>query len=37
MPPTTGYIRHAARLYETPACWSRPAVPLGSHPPRWLD
>jgi crotonobetainyl-CoA:carnitine CoA-transferase CaiB-like acyl-CoA transferase len=28
-------IRHSAQLSETPAFWSRPAVPLGSHPPRW--
>jgi crotonobetainyl-CoA:carnitine CoA-transferase CaiB-like acyl-CoA transferase len=28
-------IRHAAQLSETPARWARPAVPLGSHPPRW--
>ena len=30
-------IRHAARLSATPARWSRPAVPLGSHPPEWRD
>ena len=28
-------ITHAAQLSRTPAFWSRPAVPLGSHPPRW--
>ncbi len=28
-------IRHAARLSKTPAFWSRPAVPLGTHPPQW--
>ncbi|MPZ10890.1 MAG: CoA transferase [Kiloniellaceae bacterium] len=28
-------IRHAAQLSGTPAHWARPAVPLGSHPPRW--
>jgi crotonobetainyl-CoA:carnitine CoA-transferase CaiB-like acyl-CoA transferase len=28
-------IRHAAELSKTPAFWSRPAMPLGSHPPRW--
>ena len=28
-------IRHAAQLSQTPAFWSRPAVPLGSHPPHW--
>ena len=28
-------IRHAAVLSEPPARWSEPAVPLGTHPPRW--
>jgi CoA-transferase family III len=28
-------IRHAALLSRTPAFWSRPAMPLGSHPPQW--
>jgi crotonobetainyl-CoA:carnitine CoA-transferase CaiB-like acyl-CoA transferase len=28
-------IRHAAQLSQTPASWSRPAMPLGSHPPQW--
>jgi crotonobetainyl-CoA:carnitine CoA-transferase CaiB-like acyl-CoA transferase len=28
-------IRHSAQLSETPACWARPAMPLGSHPPQW--
>jgi hypothetical protein len=28
-------IRHAAELSKTPAFWSRPAMPLGSHPPQW--
>jgi crotonobetainyl-CoA:carnitine CoA-transferase CaiB-like acyl-CoA transferase len=28
-------ISHAAQLSRTPAFWSRPAVPLGSHPPQW--
>jgi crotonobetainyl-CoA:carnitine CoA-transferase CaiB-like acyl-CoA transferase len=28
-------IRHAAQLSRTPAFWSRPALPLGSHPPQW--
>jgi CoA-transferase family III len=28
-------VRHAAQLSRTPAFWSRPAVPLGSHPPQW--
>jgi crotonobetainyl-CoA:carnitine CoA-transferase CaiB-like acyl-CoA transferase len=33
-----GPLRHvvpAARLSETPAFWSRPAVPLGTHPAAW--
>jgi crotonobetainyl-CoA:carnitine CoA-transferase CaiB-like acyl-CoA transferase len=28
-------VRHAAQLPETPARWTRPAVPLGTHEPRW--
>jgi hypothetical protein len=28
-------VRHAAWLSETPARWERPAVPLGTHAPRW--
>ena len=28
-------VRHAARLSRTPAFWSRPAMPLGTHPPEW--
>jgi hypothetical protein len=28
-------IRHTAQLSRTPALWSRPAMPLGSHPPQW--
>ena len=28
-------IRHAAQLAETPAAWTRPAVPLGTDPPIW--
>jgi crotonobetainyl-CoA:carnitine CoA-transferase CaiB-like acyl-CoA transferase len=28
-------VRHSATLSKTPACWSRPAMPLGSHPPQW--
>jgi crotonobetainyl-CoA:carnitine CoA-transferase CaiB-like acyl-CoA transferase len=28
-------VRHSAQLSETPARWARPAVPLGTHPPRW--
>ena len=33
-----GRLRHvvpAARLSETPTFWSRPAVPLGTHPAAW--
>jgi crotonobetainyl-CoA:carnitine CoA-transferase CaiB-like acyl-CoA transferase len=29
------YIGHAARLSETPARWTRPSVPLGTHAPVW--
>ena len=28
-------IRHAANMSGTPAFWSRPAMPLGSHQPVW--
>ncbi|MET4169386.1 crotonobetainyl-CoA:carnitine CoA-transferase CaiB-like acyl-CoA transferase [Bradyrhizobium sp. LA6.1] len=28
-------VRHSALLSTTPARWSRPAMPLGSHPPQW--
>ena len=28
-------VRHSAMLSKTPALWSRPAMPLGSHPTRW--
>ncbi|PDT87106.1 carnitine dehydratase [Bradyrhizobium sp. Y36] len=28
-------VRHAALLSATPAQWSRPAMPLGSHPAQW--
>jgi crotonobetainyl-CoA:carnitine CoA-transferase CaiB-like acyl-CoA transferase len=28
-------VRHSALLSKTPALWSRPAMPLGSHPPQW--
>jgi crotonobetainyl-CoA:carnitine CoA-transferase CaiB-like acyl-CoA transferase len=28
-------IRHTAQLSQTPAFWSRPAMPLGSQPPQW--
>jgi crotonobetainyl-CoA:carnitine CoA-transferase CaiB-like acyl-CoA transferase len=29
------FVRHAAKLSETPPRWSRPSVPLGTHPPAW--
>ena len=29
-------VRHAAKLSETPAHWTLPSVPLGSHAPEWL-
>lgn len=32
---TLSSVRHAAALPKTPARWSRPAVPLGSHPPEF--
>ncbi|MBW7964281.1 CoA transferase [Bradyrhizobium sp. BR 10261] len=28
-------VRHSAVLSRTPARWSRPAMPLGSHSPQW--
>lgn len=28
-------VRHAAQLSATPAGWTRPAVPHGTHPPVW--
>ncbi len=28
-------VRHAALLSQTPASWSRQAMPLGSHAPQW--
>ena len=28
-------VTHSAALSKTPAFWARPAMPLGSHPPRW--
>jgi crotonobetainyl-CoA:carnitine CoA-transferase CaiB-like acyl-CoA transferase len=28
-------VRHSAVLSKTPASWSRPATPLGSHAPEW--
>lgn len=32
---TLSAVRHSAVLSKTPAQWSRPAMPLGSHPPQW--
>lgn len=28
-------IRHSAQLERTPAAWTRPSMPPGTHPPRW--
>ena len=28
-------VRHSAQLERTPAAWTRPSVPPGTHPPRW--
>jgi crotonobetainyl-CoA:carnitine CoA-transferase CaiB-like acyl-CoA transferase len=28
-------VSHSAKLSKTPAFWARPAMPLGSYPPRW--
>lgn len=28
-------VSHSAQLSKTPAFWARPAMPLGSHPPKW--
>ena len=28
-------VRHSAMLSKTPASWTRPAMPLGSHLPQW--
>jgi len=28
-------VSHSAQLSKTPAFWTRPAMPLGSHPPQW--
>jgi crotonobetainyl-CoA:carnitine CoA-transferase CaiB-like acyl-CoA transferase len=28
-------VRHCAQLARTPACWTRPSMPPGSHPPTW--
>jgi crotonobetainyl-CoA:carnitine CoA-transferase CaiB-like acyl-CoA transferase len=28
-------VSHSAKLSKTPASWSRPAMPLGSHAPEW--
>jgi hypothetical protein len=38
MPSPFGPLRHVvppARFSETPAFWSRPPVPLGTHAPAW--
>jgi hypothetical protein len=28
-------VRHAATMSETPPHWARPALPLGTHEPKW--
>jgi crotonobetainyl-CoA:carnitine CoA-transferase CaiB-like acyl-CoA transferase len=28
-------VRHSAAMSETPTHWTRPTMPLGSHPPAW--
>ena len=28
-------VQHSAKLGGTPAQWTRPSMPPGSHPPRW--
>jgi hypothetical protein len=28
-------VKHSAILSQTPACWDRPAVKLGTHPSEW--
>jgi crotonobetainyl-CoA:carnitine CoA-transferase CaiB-like acyl-CoA transferase len=30
-------VAHSAILSKTPAFWARPAMPLGTHPPRWPE
>jgi hypothetical protein len=30
-------VTHSAVLSKTPALWVRPAMPLGSHAPQWLE
>lgn len=30
-------VRHAAQFSETPPRYAEPAVPLGTHPPKWLS
>ena len=30
-------VSHSALLSKTPAFWARPAMPLGSHPPKWPE
>jgi crotonobetainyl-CoA:carnitine CoA-transferase CaiB-like acyl-CoA transferase len=31
------FVRHAAQLSRTPALWTRPPVPLGTHAPLWPE
>jgi len=30
-------VRHSAQLSRTPAAWTRPSMPPGSHPPQWPE
>jgi crotonobetainyl-CoA:carnitine CoA-transferase CaiB-like acyl-CoA transferase len=30
-------LRHSAQLDRNPACWERPSMPPGSHPPVWQE
>ena len=32
-----GTVRHSAQLSRTPARWTRPSMPPGSHPPAWEE
>jgi crotonobetainyl-CoA:carnitine CoA-transferase CaiB-like acyl-CoA transferase len=34
---TYRFVRHSAQLSQTPVAWTRPSVPLGTHPPEWGD
>jgi hypothetical protein len=32
-----GHLKPVVQLSETPPFWSRPPVPLGTHPPAWPE